>query len=201
MAIAALIVSIASAFTALASALYVRQQVQVARHANSLPVIVDLFGQHRQERLTLAREIIGKNRLNGDPSFGFDQLPPEILELAWFYDNLGVLVAHDVVALEPIAGYLGGNVITAWDRLEPYIETERTRRAGSSDPRRWQEYFENLAALLRTKMKPDDARKAGPLWTLEGNGSRKRLGNGRTPWRSVRSKKAPEESHARSRQS
>ena len=90
-----------------------------------------------------------------------------VRELAWFYDNLGALVAHGVIDIEPVSGYLGGSVISVWERLEPVVLAERARRAGNGmpDPNRWQEYFENLYHLVR-EVPADRSRAQTRLWRL-----------------------------------
>lgn len=44
----ALLVSVATSF----------RQLRLARHANAVPVLVDLFREHRSERLAQAREFV-----------------------------------------------------------------------------------------------------------------------------------------------
>ena len=85
----------------------------------------------------------------------------------WFYDNLGALVAHDIIDLEPVAGYLGGSVMDCWTKLAPLVRGEREQRMirGSGDPDRWQDYFENLDALVR-EHGPERARRELRLWRL-----------------------------------
>ncbi|KUN81119.1 hypothetical protein AQJ66_24460 [Streptomyces bungoensis] len=63
--------------------------------------------------------------------------------MAWYYDNLGALVTHGVVEVEPVFGYLGGSVISVWERIEPLVTVERARRmhSGLPDPDRWQQYL------------------------------------------------------------
>ncbi|MFG1646706.1 hypothetical protein ACGFMK_41070 [Amycolatopsis sp. NPDC049252] len=98
-----------------------------------------------------------------DLSQGLACLPLEqqvlVRDLAWYYDNVGALVLHDVVDLEPVAGYLGGSIIDTWEKMCPLIEAERAKRAdsGSADPGRWQEYFQYLYNLVEIR-RPQYAR-------------------------------------------
>ncbi|MGW7072359.1 DUF4760 domain-containing protein [Streptomyces sp. NPDC054855] len=166
MDIAALIVSLL-AFGV--SGLVSLRQLRLSQHANALPVIVDLFREHRSLRLARARSFVHEELPAYDLSLGLAGLPQEgrdlVRELGWYYDNLGALVTHGVVAIEPVSGYLGGSVLSVWEHMEPLVKAERARRARSAlpDPHRWQAYFENLYHLVR-EMPAERARSQAPLW-------------------------------------
>jgi hypothetical protein len=151
------------------SATMTRRQLRLARHSNSLPILVDLFREHRSSRLAEARQFVYRGLSSHDPKNGLAALPADkrdlVRDLAWYYDNLGALVLHEVVDVGLVAGYLGGSVVSVWDSMRPFVEAERTRRSNDPDPRRWQEYFENLAALMR-EVPPSKARGARALWRL-----------------------------------
>lgn len=143
------------------------RQLGLARHANSLSTLVELFKEHRSDQLAAARHFVCARLPSIDVSQGLAALAEDdqqsVRALGWYYDNLGVLVAHGVVPIDPVAGYLGGSVLECWERMEPLVQAERARRAGMSDPTRWQEYFENLYLLLREHA-PAKARSSAPLW-------------------------------------
>jgi hypothetical protein len=142
---------------------------RLSRHANTLPVLVQLFSEHRGERLAEGRRIVRQDMEPVPREDGFASIPAEqrqlVRELAWFYDNLGALVAHDIVDLAPVSGYLGTSVVETWRVLEPFITVERTRRARDLDPSRYLEYFENLAFLIDANP-PLDARTSQRNWCL-----------------------------------
>ncbi|MEV6107018.1 hypothetical protein AB0M28_20220 [Streptomyces sp. NPDC051940] len=168
MEIAALVVSLlALGATGIVSA----RQLRLTEHANTLPVLVDLFREHRSVHLALARETVFRHLPTWNISAGMEGLPEAernlIRDLAWFYDNLGALVAHGVVGIRPVSGYLGGSVISVWEQMEPLVRVERAKRSqmGLPDPDRWQEYFENLYHLVR-QMPPPQARAKTDLWRL-----------------------------------
>jgi hypothetical protein len=167
MNIAALVLSILAVSI---SVLVSYRQLTLARHSNTLPVLVDFFRDHRSDRLAEAREFIFNDLSNYDLSQGLAALPADkqqlVRELAWFYDNLGALVAHNVVDVAPVSGYLGVSVILTWEKLEPLVQAERTKRTPSGvDPNRWQAYFENLYRLIR-ETPPPQARAAQARWRL-----------------------------------
>ncbi len=165
MEVAALVISIVASVASILSGFWSRR---LSRHSNTLPVLVELFREHRGERLAEARRYV-RQELPEDVGEGLGSLPRDkeelVRDLAWFYDNIGALVAHDIVDFDPVAGYLGGSALETGNRLEPLIEVERRRRAGDGDPQRWQEYFENMAAMLRA-LPPEKARQRQPNWVL-----------------------------------
>jgi hypothetical protein len=167
MAIASLVVSVVALMLAgVASEL----QRRASRRANNLPVLIELFREHRDPRLARARELVYRELRQADLSAGLNSIadPDErqqVLDLCWFYDNLGALVAHGVIDLDPVSGYLGGSVMEIWDIVQPMVLAERSRRSSFRDPSRWQEYFENLYHLV-TKRSPATARAASPSWAL-----------------------------------
>ncbi|MFC9931952.1 hypothetical protein [Streptomyces sp. NPDC127190] len=168
MEIAALVVSVVALMVSGAVSL---RQLRLTEHANTLPVLVDLFREHRSVRLAQARQFVHQELPACDLSAGLAGLPEDgrdlVRELAWYYDNLGALVAHGVVDIEPVSGYLGGSVIAVWERVEPLVAVERAKRAQNAlpDPNRWQEYFENLYHLVRD-MPAERVRAQTHRWRL-----------------------------------
>ncbi|HEY3685404.1 MAG TPA: hypothetical protein VGL93_20405 [Streptosporangiaceae bacterium] len=167
MEFAAVVISVVAVTT---SALLGWRALIIARHSNSVPVLIELFGEHRNKRLAEAREFVYHDLSKYDLSVGLDALPVEkqvlIRDLAWFYDNLGALVTHGVVDIEPVSGYLGGSVLGVWEKMLPLVTAEREKRGGSYDVQRWQVYFENLYHLVR-QCPPAKARSAQHLWRLQ----------------------------------
>jgi hypothetical protein len=166
MAFAAIIISIVAVMT---SVILGWRALNLARHSNTMPVLIDLFREHRSERLAAARHFVYWDLPKCDLSTGMAGLPEEkkslCRELAWFYDNLGTLVAHGVIDLEPVSGYLGQSVLIYWEKMQPLIQTERKKRQGGYDQERWQIYFENLYHLIR-ELPPEKARSAQHMWRL-----------------------------------
>jgi hypothetical protein len=148
MQLAAIFISVVALSISLFAA---RGQIRTARQANTVPVLVDLFREHRSDRLAEARRFVNTELANHDLSRGLEGLPHHerllIRDLAWFYDNLGALVAHNIVDIHPVSGYLGGAAVNTWTKMEPLILAERENRVGL-DPSRWQMYFENLCKLI-----------------------------------------------------
>lgn len=167
MALAAVIISILAVMT---SVILGWKALTLARHSNTMPVLIDLFREHRSERLGDARHFVYFDLPKCDLSRGMDGLPDDkkslVRELAWFYDNLGTLVTHGVIDIEPVSGYLGQSVLVYWERMQSLIQAERKKRQGQYDQERWQIYFENLYHLIR-ELPPEKARSAQRMWRLQ----------------------------------
>src|ERR1700751_4405308 len=166
MALAALIISIVAA---VASVLLGWRALTLTRHSNTMPVLIDLFREHRSDRLSDARDFVYWDLSKYDLSMGLSELPDEkqslVRDLAWFYDNLGTLVTSGVIDLEPVSGYLGQSVLTYWEKMEPLVQAERKKRQGGYDQERWQVYFENLYRLIRD-LPPENARSKQRMWRV-----------------------------------
>lgn len=148
-------------------------QKSLARHANSVPVLIDLFREHRSEHLAGVRALIYNDVESLDLTKGMKGVPKkhreDIRDLLWFYDNLGVLVVHDIVDIRPVSGYLGGAAALVWKKMEPLILSERRERATNGvdlDPDRWQHYFEMLVEEVRLNPPADSRRIRRLPWTL-----------------------------------
>lgn len=140
---------------------------RAARHNVSTKVLVDMFKEHRSPEFAETRRFVHRQidplKHPSDQGFSaFGDMEPRVRDLAWFYDNLGVLVHHGTVSLGPVSGYLGGSVSDTWNKLEPYIEAERSARSTSVNPGRWQIYFELLNERIRVKQ-PTEAIRGRPL--------------------------------------
>lgn len=143
------VVAIAACVVAYRSSRTSVRSLEVAQRSVASKVVVDLFAEHRSLPLREARGFL-YHRLDGyNPNQGLRQLPSDdraaVESLAFFYDNLGLLVKLGYVDPEPVIGYLGGSARWAWERLAPYIDTERSFRSKHPDPGRWQMYFEEFA--------------------------------------------------------
>lgn len=146
--ILALLVSIGSVAAAV-------RQLKLARDTNSMPVLIEMFREHRSAYLADAREYVRTSLSGRDLSHGLASIPKarrqkQVRDLLWFYDNIGVMVVHEIVDIEIVSGYLGGSALAIWKELRPMIEAERQRRrdAGDPDPERWQDYFERLTVAI-----------------------------------------------------
>jgi hypothetical protein len=89
MQLAALGISILALLVSVAA---VRRQIQLSQHSNSIPVLVDLFREHRSDYLAKARSLVIYQLSDSDLGSGLAGLPEDqrrqVRDLIWFYDNL-----------------------------------------------------------------------------------------------------------------
>jgi hypothetical protein len=94
------------------------------------------------------RLVLGTVRKINNSEKGITDLPNDVarasLRLCHYLDNLGVLVANGLFPAEVATGFLGVTAVQLWEGLQPFIETERSRRPG----RLYLEHFEHLAVTL-----------------------------------------------------
>lgn len=164
MAVAAFVVAAISAAIALASAWFARGQLRQARVANSLATAFVLFREFRGMTDTRFRlgQRIAHDQDEQPPTFR--ELGDDVVELSHLLDNIGMLVAEDLVPAELVAGYMGNSVIDLWEKLGPSIEAERKRRRERGESDAYQVYFEHLAVVMR-EVDPDRVRAKLKRWT------------------------------------
>jgi len=143
-AIAAVAVATVSAVIAVFSVRYAKGQLEQARVANALPTAIELFREFRAMRES---RHLALSQLPSTP-VPMNQLPRDVIDLAHLLDNIGMLVAEDLVSAELVAGYMGNSVIALWDKLGPSIEADRKRRRDAGESDAYQEYFEYLARRM-----------------------------------------------------
>lgn len=119
--------------------------IRLSRQANAVPMLVDLFREHRSAEMAKARRFVYTQLAELNLSGGLASLTDDgremIRVLSCYYDNLGALVAHGIVDLDIVAGYMGSSVVSMWDEMQPLIAAERAA-AGRLRQR-------SLAAVLR----------------------------------------------------
>ncbi len=168
MDVAAFVLSLVAFFVTAVSAYATHQR---GRQANALPVLITLFQTYQTDEMASARRYVFRELEHQDSEAGFDGLPEAgkgVRRLVWLYDQLGVLVTHGVVDLDPVAGYLGSSVLNSWPKLKPFIDAERQLRLrdGAIDGFRYQAYHENLVELMKYELRPEEARRRQLLWRL-----------------------------------
>jgi hypothetical protein len=129
-----LVAVIASMVAAVSSSLLAWRALRLNRNANHLPIIVDLFAQHRSPEFVEKEEYIWEHIHEHKPSLGFAKLPSPIknyaIEVALFYLMFGYLSEYEIVERELIALQAKYRVIKTWEALEGHVMGERTLRGG-----------------------------------------------------------------------
>jgi hypothetical protein len=127
LSIASLILSIIAVVT---STLFLVRQTLFMRHANEIPISVDLYQEFRSVEFQSAEEYVLKSlAANYEPSIGLSNLPDEArnatYRVAAFYSSLGALVALGMADERFAVSLLGDAAERDWRTLEPYIFRER----------------------------------------------------------------------------
>jgi hypothetical protein len=127
LSIASLLLSLIAVAT---STLFLVRQTVFMRHANEMPISVELYQEFRSAEFQTAEEYVLKS-LSGsyDPSIGLSNLPTEArnpsYKVAAFYSSVGALVAFGLADERFAVSVLGDLAERAWRTLEPYIFRER----------------------------------------------------------------------------
>lgn len=123
-------------------------QLREARRANAFPAVVDLFREYRSMEMVAARRLLSQRAKEFDESLGIAGMPDDVaqaaLRVTHYLDNLGVLIAKELIGIELVAGFLGDSTLRQWQLLKGFIRSERRRR----QPQAYMQYFEHLTARL-----------------------------------------------------
>jgi hypothetical protein len=139
--------TLAISLTALViSMLLTLRQIRVANGGNHLPVVIDAFKETRSAAWFQAQEyVLTTLAKEHQPDCGHRGLPEQArthaTTIGLFYDDLGKLVAHDMIDQSLVIGSYGTNIVRLWDALAPYVYTERQEHR-----LHFWIYFEDLAA-------------------------------------------------------
>jgi hypothetical protein len=123
--------------------------IRDARRATQLAAASDVFREYRSVELRDARRRI-RDLPRFDPSGrpGLDQLSVEdrrsVELVSNFLDDVGTLVAQNLLRPEPAAAFLGGSAQAVWSKLAPYVYDERHKIGRET----YQRHFEDLVYRL-----------------------------------------------------
>lgn len=139
------------------SVIVARSQMAVARREQLLPFIREVLDEfHEPEFKTLLGYVTGDLATDcPQPPDGYRPLDEatrqKLRPLTSYFNEVGVLVANNVVSAELVSGLMGGSIVESWDALAPYIYARRHDRG--DDPN-YYAYYEHLAACMQ-KLGPD----------------------------------------------
>ncbi|MBB5938973.1 DUF4760 domain-containing protein [Streptomyces zagrosensis] len=149
--LAALFISLAALIV---SILLTQRQIRLSNGGNHLPVILEAFKMHHNPAyLEAEKYLLHELAQEHSADCGCTGLPEpartHALTIGMYFDDLGKLVAHDVIDQNLIVGSYGvEGIVCMWDALAPYVYQQRR----THDNHFWI-YFENLAA--RTAATPN----------------------------------------------
>jgi hypothetical protein len=110
--------------------LFLARQTLFMRHANEIPVPVDLYQEWRTTEFQAARSYVRDSLSSSyEPSMGLARLPIEArnptYKVAAFYSGLGALVAFGLVDERFAVSLLGDPAAADWTILEPHTFSQR----------------------------------------------------------------------------
>lgn len=133
------------------------RQITMLRHANQLPVIVDLLREFRSESFQKAQDYV-VHRLGAEyPE------PVCLSDLSYearlaastvrsFFSGLGAMVSEGIADERTVVSVLGYRADRAWSALEPFILKEREARGDAH----YAAFFEDLVARTRKNWPPEE---------------------------------------------
>jgi hypothetical protein len=138
-----------SALALIVSATVAQRQLGASRNSDSTLVLIELLKEFRSPEMLSDRARIIRELDSGrfDPSGGFRGLPDDmrmsVERVSHFFDQVGLLIAHDLAPADALISFFGIGAMQYWQRLHDYLISERRLR----DPAKYQEYFEIFVNL------------------------------------------------------
>jgi hypothetical protein len=156
LSLATVAVALATMLVSVASAVISVRQVRLLGRQNLLPVVLDVFKQARTEDFFAARDWIFQHLAKEcSTDLGIDGLPENarkmVRTVCFFYDNLGVFVAFNIVEEDVVLAFFGPGMERHWQILEPYVQQERELRKSSWPESSFLVFFEDLVARYRKR--------------------------------------------------
>ncbi|WP_344425076.1 DUF4760 domain-containing protein [Pseudonocardia ailaonensis] len=149
----------------LVSGFFALRQVRLLERANMFPVAVDMFKEFRSPEFK--EKVWTVYQLNESGTEDFEELPPKVksdaLAVSHFWDNLAALVATGAAPEKLILAFMGGSALACWEKLWPFIRTERQRRTEGT----YQEFYEDLVVRVR-KTPPEQMMEELKLQKISG---------------------------------
>lgn len=159
----------------------VRRTIVAVQQTNALPVVTNLFNEFRSDRFQQYIEVVltaapDKSHWPAksswppgfdNPGFGGslkkepDQWRWSALQVAYFFEYLGILIAYKLIPEEIVVDATANSVARTWAILEPFVRAERARRvelnAGNDAVSTgFVRHYEHLVALTSVDGRPAD---------------------------------------------
>jgi hypothetical protein len=129
------------------------RQSRLMRHANQLPVVIDLFRELRADTfITREQEIWHSLPGNEDPAKGFGGIPTPLRTYAYdiclYYQTVAYLVNFKMLDSELAYTALHYRVLRTWSSVKSFVYGERAMRGGKDT---FLNSFETFAESIRQK--------------------------------------------------
>jgi hypothetical protein len=135
------------------SVLLTLRQIRLSNGGNHLPVILEAFKLAHDpdsDYLNAEKYLLNDLAREHPVDLGIIGLPTaartHALTIGMFFDDLGKVVAHDIVHQDIVVGSFDSGIVRMWDALAPYVYQQRR----ASDNHFWI-YFEDLAVRAATR--------------------------------------------------
>lgn len=174
----------------------VRRTILATDQSNALPVVTNLFNEFRSADFQSHIDVVlttapdesawpdrstwpagAKNPgFGGHLSADVDQWRWSALQVTYFFEYLGILIAHRLIPEEVVVDATANSVARTWSVLEPFIRAERQRREeatkGTAVSSGFVRHYEHLVALTAVDGGPADAviHRRLDLRTVDGRG-------------------------------
>ena len=150
----------ASLFALAISSFLALRQSRLMRHANQLPVVIDLFRELRADTfITREQEIWHSLPGDKDPAKGFGGIPTPLRTYAYdiclYYQTVAYLVNFKMLDNELAYTALHYRILRTWSSVEPFVRGERAIRGGKNT---FLNSFEKFAGTVSDKHVKRDGR-------------------------------------------
>jgi hypothetical protein len=129
-----IVAAFASVSAVVTSSYLAVQALRYNRNANHMPVIIELFREHRSEAFVRKEQFLWRAMPLQDPSKGFSRLPRKTrayaTDVALFYLMIGYLSEYQISDPELLALQVQYRLLKTWEAIEPYVRKERILRGG-----------------------------------------------------------------------
>jgi hypothetical protein len=128
------IAGLASVSAVVSSTYLAIQALRYSRNANHMPVIIQLFKEHRSEAFVRKEQFVWRAMPRQDPIKGFSRLPRKTqayaTDVALFYLMISYLSEYKISDSELLALQVQYRLLKTWEAIEPHVRQERVLRGG-----------------------------------------------------------------------
>jgi hypothetical protein len=104
------------------------RQIRASRISDTTSAIITLFAEYRTAPMRDARDRVYRfvnERKQAVPLSDLNELREDCYHVAYYFDNLGLLIGHSLLPTEPFIAFLGKGCMISWRKLDPYVRLER----------------------------------------------------------------------------
>lgn len=129
-----LIATLAAVAAVVTSTFLAMQALRYSKNANHMPVIIELFKEHRSAEFLRKEQFVWRELPRQSPAKGFAGLPKKTksyaTDVALFYLMIGYLSEYKICDQEFLALQVKYRLLKTWQAIEPHVKQERISRGG-----------------------------------------------------------------------